>query len=173
MDMKTTDESTNAVETPAEPFCADKAKWQWHSAVECYCEQFHKEPDQLTDEDEIIVWEFAGNHIAFFLTWLIRHDFLGEIHLNADESPAIEAVKQKTMTGAAFFSQYCDMVLCREDMAQCILPFVDAYYETNYLKDYGDYMQEKTLSVAFSWEDYAAFEPILEERYAAYCQEHN
>lgn len=30
--MKQTNENTNTVETPAEPFCADHAKWQWHSA---------------------------------------------------------------------------------------------------------------------------------------------
>ncbi|MDO4155236.1 MAG: hypothetical protein Q4D37_00480 [Oscillospiraceae bacterium] len=171
--MKQTNENTNNAGTSAKPFHTDKAKWQWDSAMEYYCKRLDKNPDSLTDEDEVIIWECAGNHMAFFLTWLIRHDFLGEIHLEAEEAPAIEAVKQKTMTGAAFFSQYCDMVLCREDMAACILPFVDAYYETNYSKDYCNYMQEKTLETPFSWEDYEAFEPILDKRYAAYCQAHH
>lgn len=39
----------------------DKAEWQYKSAQESYCEKYNKNPESLTDEDEKIIWEFAGN----------------------------------------------------------------------------------------------------------------
>ena len=78
----------------------DKAEWQYDSARESYCEKFNKNPNLLTDEDEEIIWGFAGNHIAFFITWLIRHDFLGDLHYEDDfEGNDLEAVKKQEKTG--------------------------------------------------------------------------
>lgn len=62
----------------------DKAEWQYDSAQKEYCEKFGKTPDSLTEQEQDIIWEYAGNHIAFFITWLVRHDYLGEMHYEDD-----------------------------------------------------------------------------------------
>ncbi len=157
--------SESVIRNTVEPFRVDKAEWQWDSAMENYCKQVGKSSDSLSDEDIEKIWQYAGHHIAFFLTWLIRHDFLGEDY-GEEEANEIEAVKNKTITGHEFLEKYCDMVLCRKDISEKVLLFVDSYYETQYLKDYGNYMKEKVLSVAFSWEDYDGFEPVLDKAYA-------
>ena len=78
----------------------DKAEWQYDSARESYCEIYDKNPDSLTDEDERKIWEFAGNHIALFITWLIRHDLLGDLHHEDDNKEQdLEAVKKQEKTG--------------------------------------------------------------------------
>lgn len=162
------EEHQNAAETEtvSAPFTYEKAEWQWQSALEAYCSQFQKTPDALTEADENQIWEYAGNHMAFFLTWLILHDGLGEMHQDAVQD--MEAVKAKRMTGADFLMQHCDMVLCREDIAEHMLPFVDAYYEPQYLHDYGDYMKEAVLCTAFSWTDYEGFADKLDAAYRTY-----
>ena len=151
------------------PFVADKAEWQWDSALEFYCEDTGVEPDAVQEEHEDQIWERAGNHIAFFLTWLIRHDGLSSWHCQEDGDD-IQAVKQKEMTGADFLANNCDMVLSREDIAKKFLSFVDAYYESRYMDDYTDFMGDNTLSATFSWEDYERFEPVLNRVYEAYCK---
>lgn len=78
-------------------FSADKAQWQWDSAMEIYCEQTGKNPDDLTEQDGDIIWEYSGNHIAHFLTWIIKNDLLSDMHDDVPED--IEAVKAETMTG--------------------------------------------------------------------------
>ena len=161
---------TDITDDSATSFRSDKAEWQWHSAEKYYCEQFNKSPDRLTEGDKTIIWGFAGNHIAFFLTWLIRHDSLGEIHLEDSEKNDIEAVKSKTMTGTEYLINNCDMVLCREDISANALPFVDSYYDTKYMDDYGEYTKDKVLSTVFSWDDYEGFEPILDKAYREYSQ---
>lgn len=58
----------------------DKAEWQYDSAMKEYCEATGKQQAELTSADQDTIWEYAGNHIAFFLTWLIRRDLLGDFH---------------------------------------------------------------------------------------------
>ena len=46
----------------------DKAEWQYDSAMKEYCEATGKQQAELTSADQDTIWEYAGNHIAFFLT---------------------------------------------------------------------------------------------------------
>lgn len=164
--VKKENEGADVIKKAVTPFHADKAKWQWESAMEFYCKQRGKSPDSITEEDHEMIWEYAGNHIAFFLTWLIRRDFLSDdLREDSDESDII-AVKNKSMSGAEFLSKNCDMVLCRDDISEKVLPFMDSYYETQYLDYYGEYMKNKVLSTGFSWDDYEEFESILDQAYA-------
>lgn len=159
--MKNSEKKNTAkTQKPLEKFSVDKAQWQWDSALENFCEQTQKSNDSLTEEDESVIWEYAAHHIAFFLTWLLRHDYLSEMHYN-EYKQDIEAVKAKTMTGMEYLVTNCDMVLCKNDISDEVLVFVDTYYDVNYLSDYSDYMEDRALSTIFLWEDYERFEPIL------------
>lgn len=153
-----------------ESFTEDKAEWQYDSAQKEYCRQTGKSPAELTEQDEKIIWDYAGNHIAFFITWLLRHDYLGEMHYkNAHEQKDIEAVKKQEKTGMDILRQYCDMRFTKEDVADQIIVFVEDYYEKDYVDDYSDYMGKKVLATDFSWDDYLAFEPILNSAFNCYC----
>lgn len=144
----------------------DKAEWQYDSAQQYYCEQTGKKPEELTEQDVDIIWEYAGNHIAFFITWLLRHDLLGDLHNEDDHEAAdIEAVKKQEKTGMDIFSKYCDMVFTDEDVSDLVMDFVKDYYDKQYLKDYGEYMGDKVLSTRFSWEDYLGFEPVIDHAF--------
>lgn len=145
----------------------DKAEWQYKSAQESYCEKYNKNPESLTDEDEKIIWGFAGNHIALFITWLIRNDLLGELHHEEDyEEKDLEAVKKQELTGMDIFRDYCDMAFTDEDIREEIVPFIEEYYDKEYLNDYCNSIgNEKVLSTEFSWEDYFKLEPVLDEAY--------
>ena len=148
----------------------DKAEWQYDSAQKEYCEKYGKNPDSLTEQDQDIIWEYAGNHIAFFITWLIRHDYLGEMHYEDDfETKDIEAVKNQEKTGMDIFSKYCDMSFTGEDITDMIADFITEYYDKEYLKDYGDYMGDKVLSTSFSWDDYLGFEPVIDKAFEKFC----
>ena len=150
----------------------DKAEWQYDSARESYCEKYNKNSNSLTDEDEEIIWEFAGNHIAFFITWLIRHDFLGDLHYEDDfEGNDLEAVKKQEKTGMDIFKQYCDMAFTDEDVSDEIAPFVEEYYDKDYLQDYIDGIgKEKVLSTTFLWEDYFKVEPSIDDAYKKFLE---
>ncbi|SDJ32831.1 hypothetical protein SAMN04487760_10578 [Lachnospiraceae bacterium G41] len=150
----------------------DKAEWQYDTARESYCEKYNKNPNSLTDEDEEIIWGFAGNHIALFIIWLIRHDFLGDLHHEEDfEEKDLEAVKNQEKTGMDIFSQYCDMKFTEEDICDEIAPFIEEYYEKKYLNDYCKCIgNEKVLSTTFSWEDYFKLEPVLDEAYKKFLE---
>lgn len=148
----------------------DRADWQYDSAMKMYCEKYGKNPDSLTEEDEDIIWQNSGNHIAFFITWLIRHDFLGELHHEDEfEEKDLEAVKNREKTGMDIFSKYCDMKFTDEDVCDEIEPFVTEYYEKSYLTDYCNVMgDEKVLETTFSWDDYMKVEPVLDQAYKAW-----
>ena len=149
----------------------DKAEWQYDSAMKEYCEQTGKTPDTLTDADEKVIWEYAGNHIAFFMTWLIRHDLLGEIHHEDEEEESdLQDVKDQKKTGMYILSTYCDMVFTDEDISEEALPFMEDYYEHQYLHDYGEVLREKVLAAGFSWDDYLKLEPIIDAAYKKFCE---
>ena len=144
----------------------DKAEWQYDTAQQYYCEQTGKTPEELTEQDAEIIWDYAGNHIAFFITWLLRHDLLGDIHNEDDiEAEDIEAVKNQEKTGMDIFREYCDMAFTDEDVSDLVMDFVNEYYDKQYLKDYGEYMRDKVLSTGFSWDDYLGFEPVIDRAF--------
>ena len=43
-----------------ESFTEDKAEWQYDSAQKEYCRQTGKSPAELTEQDEKIIWDYAG-----------------------------------------------------------------------------------------------------------------
>ncbi len=62
-----------------------------------------------------IIWEYASNHIAMFLTWVIDNGFYGNIHYEASDD--IQLVKAREMTGTEFLAKHCDYRLSDEDFS--------------------------------------------------------
>lgn len=154
--------------TKSQPFKADKAEWQYETAMNYYCNETGKTCEEITQQDADIIWERACNHMSMFLTWAIIKGHCGKVHL--DEEP--EAVRQfinREISGTDFFIKYCDCKLWREDFSESILPFVDAYYESGYLNDYASVtrnkLQKELLTSSFSWDSYEVYEKMIDHAY--------
>ena len=145
----------------------DKAEWQYDTARQGYCEQMNKTPAELTPEDEEIIWDYAGNHIAFFITWLIRRDYMGELHHEeVIEEQDLEAVKNQEKTGMDILRKYCDMCFTDEDYSEEVSLFIPNYYDPGFMEDYCRIIGEsKVFKTTFSWEDYLKIEPVIDQAF--------
>lgn len=155
-------------------FSHDKVEWQWESALEEYCnrngvKEEELNLDELEEEVETTIWEYAGNHIAFFMIWLIQNDFFNTEFYEEE----LELIKDEKIGGVDFLMNYCDGVIARDLMKDEILNFVDDYYERDnrYFEDYCTFMEEineVVLGTRFSWELYHRFALVLDRAYRAY-----
>lgn len=146
--------SLNANVAHRQPFLTDKADFYFDEMYSRYAAQ--KNPKDFTAEDESIIWEYASNHIAMFLTWVIDNGFYGNIHYEASDD--IQLVKARKMTGTEFHAKHCDYRLSDEDFSPEILPFVECYYFQKYIQQYDKLFSKKAMALLhpspFSWEDY-------------------
>lgn len=146
--------SLNANVAHRQPFLTDKADFYFDEMYSRYAAQ--KNPKDFTAEDESIIWEYASNHIAMFLTWVIDNGFYGNIHYEASDD--IQLVKARKMSGTEFLAKHCDYRLSDEDFSPEILPFVECYYFQKYIQQYDKLFNKKAMALLhpspFSWEDY-------------------
>ena len=151
--------------------CFDKVDYYCEKAREAYCQTEAKDGAALTEDDEYEITRRAGSHIGFFLTWVVRRGFGGDIHREIPE--ILEGVKAGRLLGVDFFLRYCDGKFWDEDLCPEILPFVVRYYDGGqYWKDYVQWVVEVLcdlpLEFVGSWEDYLQFEPLLDQAYQDY-----
>ncbi|MBQ8167340.1 MAG: hypothetical protein IJZ96_09950 [Lachnospiraceae bacterium] len=154
-----------------ENFTIDRIDYYYDKALETYCQMKKISPEDATEEQMEKVWLYAGNHIGFFLTWVIKRGFVGEIHKEYD-SEAVGKVMSEEISGTQFLIDYCDTKLWSEDLDDSLVPFVKAYYEKGYWSDYCNWVINELgdLPMEFigTWEDYHSFEHVLDEAYARY-----
>ena len=155
----------------SEVFTIDRIDYYYDKAFEVYCDLKSIAPEDATDEQREEVYLYAGNHIGFFLAWVIKHDFIGDLHKDEE---AVQKVKEETMTGTEFLIEYCDTKLWSEDLADELIPFVKAYYEEYYFQDYCRWVIDELCDLPMefigSWEDYHEFEHVLDEAYQEFCR---
>ena len=152
--------------------CFDRMDYYYEKALESYCQLTKKSADALTGEEQDEVAVRACNHIGFFLTWVIRRGFEGELH--KERPQLLERVRTGELLGADFFLAECDGKFWDEDIAPEILPFVTDYYGSGqYWQDYIGWvindLGDLPLDFVGSWEDYLQFEPTLDKVYQMYC----
>ena len=151
-------------------FSFDRMEYHFDEAHMKHVSLKDKDVEALTEEEELEIVRRAGTHIGFFLTWIIKHHFEGEIYL--DEQEALEAVRREEMLGIDFLMEYGDGKFIPDDVSEEIFPFVDSYYD-KYLRVFAqwviDDLHKLPLEFVGSWEDYHKFEHILDEAYASYC----
>lgn len=154
----------------AETFTIDRIDYYYEKAFEAYCDLKSVSPDKVTEEEQQEIYLYAGNHIGFFLTWVIKHDFIGAEHKGNE---AVNKVKEETMTGTEYLIEYCDTKFRSDDVAESLIPFVKEYYETSYFQDYCDWVINELCDMPMefigTWEDYHEFEPVIDKAYAEFC----
>ena len=150
--------------------CFDRLDNDDDKALKAYCQLEKKDPNALTDEEQDEVALRACNHIGFFFTWLIRRNFIGELH--RERPQVLERVRTGEVSGADFFLSECDGKFWDEDVCPEVLPFVEAYYGKGlYWMAYVNWVLndlcDLPLEFVGSWEDYLQFEPMLDGAYQA------
>lgn len=92
----------------------------------------------LTDEESDRIYDCAGMPIAYFLGWLIARNLVSEEFLSIMRREDLEAVRNERLTPSAVL-QNMDYVLSREDIRPEAHKFMDFYYETWNLEEFGPY----------------------------------
>ena len=154
-----------------EYFTKDKAEWQWDSAAGEYLQMNGIATQDLNSKQQEIVWQWAANHIAMFLTWLIDRDLLSEEH--QEWSAQQQAVRQRRMTGYDYLRDNCDLTLVRDDLSEAAAIFADAFYDSHYLREYSicliEQCHQSILATPFRWEDYEIIKAqVLETAYTRF-----
>ncbi|MBD2715906.1 hypothetical protein KBK19_12755 [Microvirga sp. STR05] len=137
----------------------DKADWHYGGDF----------PEELPDEN-------GATHIGMFIAWIIQQELEGEVHHeDEDGKQALEAVRQRTMTGRDFLQTQCDEKFWAEDLNDEGLAFAHYYYSDeegglgSYYEDY-----EQTLAadlptiyhVEDTWNNYDRLKPVIDQRFA-------
>lgn len=155
----------------SESFVIDKVDYYFEKALEVYCELKSAKQEELTEKELQEVCLYAGNHIGFFVAWIIKNDFIGEEHFGNED---IKKVKNETMTGTEYLMKNCDAKFWSDDVVESIHPFIKEYYLDNYYQDYCDWVINELYDLPMefigTWEDYHEFEYILDNAYKNFCK---
>lgn len=152
-------------------FQSYKSNWVWDDAAVEYSKWKNKELAEFTDEDEEKIYEYATNPMAYFFSWIVKHDFCSDLFFEKNESGMVdfEHIKSETINPCDFVSAYMDYGWFREDIDERILEFVDDYFEGHrYEDDYNSILrQEGKLYYChdFSWDTYHKLENLMDEQY--------
>lgn len=152
----------------------DNTEWYFEKALAAYLCGEQKREDSLTAEDYRIISECAGNHIAFFLTWVVKHHYESDLFASVSGgAEALEALRSESMTGAEFLLTHCDGKLDGEMLCEEILPFVDHFYQKFYFRRHYVHwvmtvLHDLPLEFRWSWEDYYSFAKVIDQRYKVF-----
>jgi hypothetical protein len=115
-------------------FKIEKAEWQFDSVIDEYCNTNNKNKDELSNEEIDKIWCYAGMHISYFLTWIIKNDFLSDDY--DEDQEMLDDIKEDKISGCEFL-KFVDYTITREDFKDEIKKFLDDYYDSGkYIDDY-------------------------------------
>ncbi len=137
----------------------DKAKWHYDGEF----------PKDLPREN-------GATHIGIFLAWIIHRHLEGKLHHeSARDEKALEAVRNRLITGRDFLISQCDEALLREDLNDEANRFAAWYYElkqegrSRYFIDYDKILGARHPSlyqVEDTWANFDRIAPVIDRRFA-------
>ena len=156
-------------------------------ATKYYCEKFGKSQEELTDEDENIIWDWTYNEISYILAWIFENGYYNP----DDTEPDLAELAGKIARREAIPSDYMnyDASFFEGNVKDEALDFVHEYLENSeFIKGHhvpksgmiiGAYFAEveafakerlnaPLLGFPFTWEDYDAFKGHIDEAFAKY-----
>lgn len=156
-----------------------KSEWAWEDAAEEYLKLNNKEKtDDLTPEENEIIYRYASMPLAYFVMWLIENDLLDYEIYDASDELLID-IKNRKKTPVEFISRN-DYYFSGQNIAEKIIPFVDDYYFNIYDNSYvnnrekSDYYQcikndnGFYYCVDFSWDIYDKIANKINNAYKKY-----
>lgn len=162
-------------------FESDKAKWAWNSAAKEYCQLYNRSFESLSNEEKSKFYNYASNPIVYFLTWLIKNDFMSESFMQEHNFNSINNIKNERVNPVEFFGAEMAYVLDSSNISEKILPFMYWYYNKfssngfhshystkKYHFDYYEVIKNYNgifYCTDFSWEKYHRIEDKINDRY--------
>lgn len=159
-----------------------KSEWAWEDAAEEYLKLNNKEKiDDLTPEENEIIYKYASMPVAYFAMWLIENNLLDYEMYDVSDELLID-IKNRKKTPVEFISRN-DYYFSGQDIAEKIIPFVDDYYDYRY-EDRYDNNREKSdyyqcikndngfyYCIDFSWDTYDKIANKINNAYKKYKEE--
>lgn len=139
----------------------------WHEEV-VWEIQTIDDLEAIDDETYHLFQQYAGNHIGLFMTWLANRGLLGSD--TPDDAPdGINQLKTRQITGTDYLIDYCDTKFWSIDVADSLLPMIEAFYE-EYMTLYTNFLEgdDQLYTRLFSWADYDQLAPQIDELYIHY-----
>lgn len=116
--------------------------------------------------------EAGGTHIGMFLAWAITRGLEGEMH-RTDSVAAIQAVRNRAITGRQFLMEQCDEKFWEDDLNEDGNAFAKVYYEADgpgsFLADYEAVLGQSLPTlyhVQDSWANFDALARVIDLRFA-------
>lgn len=170
-------EKSNAI------FTSYKSKWAWDDAAKEYLKLTGKENlDNLEEEDNDKIYEYASMPAAYFLMWLVDNEFMAHDFYQDVKEEEINKLKKREISPVEFFVYNMDCSLVRNEISENILPFIDNYFEVDQKRNYinfsnlnmSDYYEciknnkGFIFCVDFSWSIYAKIADKINNAYDSF-----
>ena len=156
-------------------------------ATKYYCEKFGKSADEITDEDENIIWDWAYDEISYILAWIFENGYYNPEETEEDLAELAEKIAKREAIPSDYMN--FDASFFEGNVKDEALDFVNEYLSNSeYIKGHnvaktgmiiGAYYAEvetfakerlnaPLLGFPFTWEDYDAFKGHIDEAFAKY-----
>ena len=156
-------------------------------ATNHYCKKYGKAREELTDEDESIIWDWAYDEISYLLAWIFENGYYNPDYTEPDLAELEEKIAKREAIPSDYMNY--DASVFDGNIKDEVFDFVCEYLDNSqYIKGHhvaasgmiiGAYFAEveafakehlnaPLLGFSFTWEDYDAFKGHIEEAYAKY-----
>ncbi|MBR1773285.1 MAG: hypothetical protein IJ749_05240 [Eubacterium sp.] len=146
--------------------------------------------ENLEEEDRIRIYDYAANEMTYFLTWLIRKDYISSKLRRKLGSEVINGFQEESQNPTIIMRNVIDYKLRFKDISDNINFFADAYltlpdfkrdmcsskFMERYIFDYYRNVIRKNENGipikychTFSWDIYNKLERVIDERFRNLC----
>ena len=152
-----------------------------------YCEKFGKTAEELTDEDETVIWDWAYDEISYLLAWIIENDYYNP----EDENEGLVELAKDIRHRKAIPSDYMnyEAPFYERNVKPEVRDFINEYISNSvyigghnlakagdiigaYSTEVEAFAKERLnapmLGFPFTWEDYDAFKVHIDEAFNKY-----
>jgi len=159
-----------------EPLYRNKG-YTFDNAREIYLKQIGKSTEELTQEDERIIWGYAYDDFAYLLAWIIENDYYRpskewDEDIAREEKAFVKKIKLRKALPTDYLDGNEGYFMEDEVKDPCAYIFVKDYYNGRYLEDVKDFAKEKLNSelygFPFRWEDYDVFKGRIDKSFEIY-----
>ena len=142
-------------------------------ARELYCKQTGRKAEDLSKEDESVIWQYSYGDFTYLPMWIIENNYFQPTK-DFDEDDALEAkdlvskIKRREEFPTAYLEAY-EGYFMEDSVKKKVRAFVIGYYKDSYENEVKKFAKEKLNSelygFPFRWEDYDAFKVHIDEAY--------
>ena len=156
-------------------------------AMKYYCEKYGKTRDELTDDDENIIWDWVYDEISYLMAWIFENDYYNP----EDEDEGLVDLAKDIRHRKAIPSDYMnyEAPFYERNVKPEVRDFVDEYISNSvyvnghnlakagdiigaYFVEVEAFAKERLnapiLGFSFTWEDYDAFKGNINEAFKKY-----